>query len=123
MSSQDITDKVTIGMTPDGGKVVEQLMETEYFDDQMSCAKLGMAIAIREGCNPGKCKGTSTIWNVGTFDKDGELRQMIPVLFPTENAPHRAVESLMDQGLRLLGERVNAGGFDLVATLAASTKA
>jgi hypothetical protein len=107
-----MTDKRTIGLTPAGEKIMQQLMELGYFKDMMDAAKFAMSVAIRAGASPTSIEGASTIWNVGSFDSDGQIRQVIPVLIPGCDSPYRASESLIDQGLRSLLSDIQAGPFN-----------
>lgn len=110
-------DKKTIGLTSAGEKAMEKLMAHGCFKDMIDAAKFAMSVSIRDGNNPKSVEGANTIWNVGSFDSDGQIRQLIPVLYPTCDAPYRAVESLIDQGLVKLSTLVDSGSFDPVSIL------
>jgi hypothetical protein len=112
-----MTDKKTIGLTPTGEKTMQQLMDQGCFKDMMDAAKFAMSIAIREGATPGSTEGANTIWNVGSFDSDGQIRQILPVLFHDCDTPYRAAESLVDQGLQLLSKSITTGSFDALTHL------
>ena len=114
-----MTDKKTIGLTPAGEKIMQQLMELGCFKDMMDAAKFAMSVAIRAGASPSGIEGASTIWNVGSFDSDGQIRQVIPVLIPGCDSPYRAAESLIDQGLQSLQADIQAGRFDPLTMVAA----
>jgi hypothetical protein len=88
---------------------MQQLMELGCFKDMMDAAKFAMSVAIRAGASPSSIEGASTIWNVGSFDSDGQIRQVIPVLIPGCDSPYRAAESLIDQGLQSLFADLQAG--------------
>ena len=110
-------DKKTIGLTPVGEKAMEKLMQQGCFKDMMDAAKFAMSVAIRANDAPDAVEGVSTIWNVGSFDSDGQIRQIIPVLYPECETPYRAAESLIDKGLLKLLARVDDGTFDPVTLL------
>jgi hypothetical protein len=112
-----MTDKKTIGLTPEGEKMIQQLMDQGYFKDMIDAAKYAMSVAIRTGASPSRVEGANTIWNVGSFDSDGQIRQVFPILFPDYDAPYRATESLVDQGLCILGEKIGNGQFHPLAEL------
>lgn len=107
-----MTDKKTIGLTATGEKAMGQMMEQGCFKDMIDAAKFAMSIAIREGDAPMSVEGTNTIWNVGSFDSDGQIRQILPVLFVGCETPYRAAESLIDQGLTRMKHIVETGNFD-----------
>jgi hypothetical protein len=106
-----MTDKKTIGLTPAGEKVMQHLMDLGYFKDMMDAAKFAMSLAIRDGATPSSIEGASTIWNVGSFDSDGQIRQIILALISDCDSPYRAVESLIDHGLQSLFADLQAGRF------------
>ena len=111
--SNQAADKKTIGLTPEGEKVIQKLMDLNYFKDMMDAAKFAMSFAINDGVQPSHTERAGTIWNVGSFDSDGQLRQLIPILFPNCETPYRAIEHLIDTGLRKIQERFDRGQFDL----------
>lgn len=98
-------DKVTIGLTSNNRKIMDALYERGWFKDGMDIAKLAVAVAINSGVKPDKAEGAETIWNVGSFDSRGELKDLVSVLFPdTRNTPYRAIEHFMNVGMRILGD-------------------
>lgn len=113
-------DKNTIGVTPKAQKILDQMSEDKAFADQMDAAKFAMSIAIRRGAKPGEVTGAGTKWNVGSFDPNGELRNLLPILYPDLKTPYRALESLIDSGLQIVAqEHLKGSTFDLAATLKA----
>ena len=48
------TDKVTIGVTDENGKLLESLTEKGLFADQMDAAKLALSLAVRKLIADGK---------------------------------------------------------------------
>lgn len=112
-----MSDKKTIGLAPAGEKAMQTVMEQGCFKDMMDAAKFAMSLAIQMNRQPGSIEGANTIWNVGSFDSDGQIRLLIPVLYPDCEAPYRAAESLVDQGLALLLSRINDNTFDPVYIL------
>jgi len=113
MTERAGNDKVTIGLTESGSAVMERLMETPYFNDQLHAAKFAMALAIREHEQPRAIAKTKTVWNFGSFDPDGRLKQLVPLLVPGCEEPYRAIESLIDIGLTRLGELMSLGPLDI----------
>jgi hypothetical protein len=112
------TDKNTIGVTSKSQKVLDQMTEAGVFAEEQDAAKFAMAIAVRHGMQPGEVSGASTKWNVGSFDTDGQLRNMLPIIFPALKTPYRALESLIDSGLGIIAEEyLKGGGIDLAAII------
>jgi len=77
-------------------------MASGAFSDMMDAAKLAMAIAIRSERTAGEVSGAETVWNIGTFDPDGEVRRLVTGLMPEVDAPYRAIEALIHVGLETL---------------------
>lgn len=101
--SQD--DRTTIGLTPENKGVIEQIMSD--FNEQADAARFAMSVAIERGIEPGKTTNTETVWNVGSFDPDGELRDLIVALHPSVTAPYAVLEHLVNQGLQLLAQHLD----------------
>lgn len=100
------SDKKTIGLTAGNQRVMEDLVERKIFKDGIAAAKFALAMAIRSGAEPRGTEGSGTIWNVGSFDTDGELKNLIPILFPGSETPYRTVEGLINVGFELLESKV-----------------
>ena len=90
-------DKKTIGLTPDNKEVVETL--SNNFDEQLDAARFAMSLAIKSGDEPSSIENAETVWNVGSFDPDGEIRDLIHALFPENESPYRAAEYIIYSGL------------------------
>jgi hypothetical protein len=84
-------DKVAIGLTLPNDQYVGQLMESGLFGQEMEAAKLAMSIAIVNKCALGELQGAGTKWNIGSFDRDGQLKRLMGVLYPTVVEPYRAL--------------------------------
>jgi hypothetical protein len=109
------TDKNTIGLTPNNKEVVAQMVDAGYFKEDKDAAKFALAWAIREGKNvePGMVAGATTVWNIGSFDPDGELRSVLSALFNSDT-PYRLVEQYVNFGLSIIGEHIDDNrGLDL----------
>lgn len=116
------TDKKTIGLTSENRSVMNRIFKTDLFTDHLDIAKLAIAVAIRSGIAPSNTDKAETIWNVGSFDPDGMLRKIISFLYPQQTAPYRAAESLINAGLRIIGNNMTDGKqFDLLAVLECSS--
>jgi len=110
-------DKNTIGLTPEGRVIMLTIMEMNLFKEQIDVAKFAISLAINSGIQPSQVERAETVWNVGSFDSDNHLRQLIPILFLTCEAPYRAVEHLIDAGLKQIKLLLDSGTFDLVRIL------
>ncbi len=114
-----MSDKKTIGLTLENRRVMEHLIEKNLFHDGLAAAKFALAFAIKSDANPVSLEGVETIWNVGSFDQEGELRNLIPVLFPDVETPYRFIEELMNIGFSLLGDLVKVKkNLDVISIMA-----
>jgi hypothetical protein len=68
----------------------------------MDAAKFAFALAVTRKVEPKPTEGVGTIWNVGSFDEQGDLRALMQSLFPTVETPYRIIESLINAGFRIL---------------------
>ena len=63
-------------------------------------------------------EGTTTKWNVGSFDPDSQLRSLIDALYLDVDQPYRLLEFLIDDGLHRVGEHMESvGELDVIALL------
>lgn len=99
-------DKVTIGLTVDNRKVMENLFDQGWFEDRIDIAKLAISVAINNGVKHGKTDGAETVWNVGSFDSGGELRNLVSALFPDVETPYRTIEHFLNVGMQILNKRM-----------------
>ena len=102
------SDRKTLGLTPANRQIYDKLLEEGWFKEGIDLAKFAMSVAIERGvpAEDGKVEGTETVWNVGSFDPDAELRNLIPILFPETETPYRLVEFYVNAGLKLIGEKM-----------------
>lgn len=97
--------RTTIGLTPDNKEVMEEVIP--YFNEQRDAAKFAMALAIEEGRKPDRAGNVETVWNVGSFDPDGEFRQLIKALYPNVDQPYTAIEYFINEGFRILDSHIS----------------
>jgi hypothetical protein len=101
-------DKKTIGLTDANKAIMERVVELAGFKRDMDAAKFAFALAVNRNCEPMQIEGAGTIWNVGSFDEGGDIKALIQNLFPTADAPYRALESLMNSGFSILASEMKA---------------
>lgn len=110
-------DKKTIGLTPDGEKIIQLLMERDVFKDKMHAAKFAMALAIKSGAKIKHTENPSTSWHFGSFDPEGQIKQVISILYPECETPYRAIESLIDTGLKQNKDVFESPSWDITKQL------
>ena len=100
-----VKDKSTIGLTRRARAIAEVIHSNEGLNDLMDVALLGFAIAVNLRTDIGNAKDAVTTWNVGTFDSNGQLRDLVMALYDGLASPYRQVEYLVNIGLeKLAGE-------------------
>ena len=115
-------DKRTIGLTARNRDVIEQMTASGFFKDQMDCAKFALSVAINSNAPSTQVEGAETVWNVGSLDPDGEIKSLLPALFPGTETPYRLAESLINSGLDIIGRGIErAGSFDIAMYLPQDT--
>ena len=115
-------NKRTIGVTTTADGVLAVMVEQGHFSDAIDAAKFAMALAINAGGNEDErdlaVEGTTTKWNIGSFDPDGQIRSLIDALYPDIKQPYRFLEFLIDDGLNRVSEHIESvGELDVIALL------
>lgn len=103
-------DKVTVGLTPDGDNRLDEVMESEFFEEELTAYRVAISVALAHdvATDRDQMKKVRTKFNVGSLEEDGRLRELIEVLRPYAGADQvfSLAERLADAGLRILAERV-----------------
>lgn len=99
--------RATISLTLEANEVVDDLCRRFPISERMDAGKLGFAFAIRRGFSPSARResggGTGTTWGVGSFDNDGQLRDLVRAILPdSTDDPYVVIEGLMNSGLLAL---------------------
>lgn len=103
------SDKESVGLSAASQQRITELEAKGWFGEAADIARLGLATAIRANCNMGASEQVETRWAAGNFDKTGEIRSLIRVIYPDCETPVRQMEYLVNEGLRMIHERVTAG--------------
>ncbi|HEY3355362.1 MAG TPA: hypothetical protein VGQ83_19085 [Polyangia bacterium] len=110
-------DRQSVGLSPEGQVRLERIEALGWFGTGQDVARFAMSYAMRAGVTPGSTSGTDTRWTIGLFDDTGEMRDLIGALYPGTAAPVKAIEHFVDEGLRLIAERIDRGETDPAALL------
>lgn len=102
-------DKDSVGLTPENQRIIADLEALGWFKEGQDIARLALGHAVRAGLPAGVTADTETRWTAGLFDKTGEIRVVLAALYPECLTPVRLMEHLVNEGLRLLAERVKSG--------------
>lgn len=106
-------DKKTIGLNQEADRFVEALVSTlKWFPDKQSAGRFCFAYALVKQSGPQSDQvpeeaSRTTVWNVGTIDSDGTMRQLLATLGGSNDPNYRVVEDLMNLGAMLLEKRVS----------------
>jgi hypothetical protein len=103
-------DRDTIGLTPEMQAVLTGIDQSQWFRTGQDAARFCMAYAIREKVPEGVASGTDTRWSAGNFDSTGEIAALLSVIYPTCKTPVRLMEHLVNEGMRLVAERLKVDG-------------
>jgi hypothetical protein len=116
----DGRDRVTVGVTPEGARNIELLMQTGWFADEVDAYRTSIAVAISHGLDvtESNLPGVQTKYNVGTLDRDGRLARLVRGLVDGQPPrPYEYCERLADAGLRYLRSRLVDQGAMLTEVL------
>jgi len=98
--------KTTIGLTAANKEVVEMLRNKGWFEEQKDVGKFAMGLAINKGVNSGDVEGAVPLWDIETFDSEGDVKSLISALYPDEKHPYRLVEVLVNRGLEIIAQHL-----------------
>jgi hypothetical protein len=99
------SDKKTIGLTPGNRKIVEIIAAQNWFNERLDMARFALSIAIDCDILPNKIENAETVWNVGSFDPDMEIKSVLLALFP-DYPPYRLAEYYLNKGIEIIGKRM-----------------
>jgi hypothetical protein len=104
----DMADRETIGLTKENQALLAELEARGWFLEGQDIALFCMAYSIRAKVPEGVTKDTETRWAAGNFDKTGEIRTLLAVLYPGCTTPVRLMEHLVNAGLAMIATRVRS---------------
>src|SRR6185437_120704 len=116
-----MADKEQIGLTPAGSAIMDRVLSTGYFTRKDYVAKLAIALAMQPDANVDGVKGAGTTWHTKGLDDTGEFITAVELLYPHVTEPYRAIEGLIDSGLRMIGEHMDKRGELVLSELVAAS--
>lgn len=114
-----MADRTTVGLSTEAHSMLQALKEHEVFAEMLDGYRFAISLAIASGSSGASIKGgKNTFVNVGTLDKDGNLRRVISAMLrcPLEEAYDKA-ELLAEWGVRELDRRLQDGILDVAELL------
>jgi hypothetical protein len=104
------SDAVTVGLTPEGHANLQRLKDVGVFADMLDGYRFAIGLAIRPGLEAPEGIRTNTIFNVGSLDRDGLIRDTATTLFPdAANRPYAFAERLAEAGVKELVALYDSG--------------
>lgn len=103
MASEE-SGRVTIGLTSPGRDALDRLMEKRWFTTKDAAFKSAVAYAIANDIPETAAGSFTTVWNVGTLDRNGDFRSTVALLLD-DDQPWTHIQNLGDAGLRILAEK------------------
>lgn len=114
-------DTVTVGLTDETHRMLQQLKEGGVFNEMRDGYRLGIALAVSSDVVAPDDIRTRTFLNAGSLDPDNTIRDIITELYPeAADKPYRYAERLAEAGVSEMGRLHRAGQlrfgelFDLV---------
>jgi hypothetical protein len=109
-----MADLKNIALTLEAGQTVSDLRGSLGISEQMDIIRLGFAYAIERGAELTRDPGTrgGSNYDTGGLDTDGLMAETVKIYYAdadTQAEPYRAVEVLMNKGVRLLKEHLADG--------------
>lgn len=101
-----IQDRQGIALTEETQRLLAEIHNIGWFEDLQDVARFCMAYALKCGVPEGAETGGDTRWAIGNFDRTGEIQTLISVVYPNCATPVRAIEHLVNEGIRLVHKRV-----------------
>jgi hypothetical protein len=101
-------DRETVGLTPETAEILAEVEEHAWFADAQDIGRFCLAYAVKRNVPDGATLGTTTKWAAGNFDKTGEIKAVLAALYPDCTTPVRLMEHLVNEGLRMIGQRVRS---------------
>ncbi len=104
------SDAVTVGLTQKSHADLQRLKDAGVFVDMLDGYRFAIGLAIRRGLEAPEAIKTSTIFNVGSLDRDSLIRDTVTTLFPeVANRPYAFAERLAEAGVRELVSLYDSG--------------
>ena len=95
-------------------RIGDELRRELGIAEQMDIIRLGFAYAVEQGTDLTRDAGTrgGSNYDSGGLDTDGLMAEAVKIYYPdldVQAEPYRAVEVLMNKGVRLLKEHLREG--------------
>ena len=103
-------DTVTVGLTDETHRMLQQLKKDGVFNEMRDGYRLGIALAIANGFIASEDIRTGTVLNAGSLDPDNTIRDVITEMYPdAAGRPYAYAERLAEAGVAEMGRLHRAG--------------
>lgn len=101
---------VTVGLTQEGHLKLQSLKDAGIFSDMLDGYRFAIGLAIRRSLIASEEIKTNTIFNVGSLDREGIIKDMVCTLFPDAiPRPYSFAERLAEAGVDELMQLYQSG--------------
>lgn len=108
-----MSDRVTVGLTPEGERQLAQVMESRFFTEELTAYRVAIAVALAEDeVTPREeMKNVRTKFNVGSLEEEGRLRDIVELVKPHASGEGvmNLAERLADAGIKIIAREVERG--------------
>ncbi|BCJ69666.1 hypothetical protein [Polymorphospora rubra] len=109
-----MADLKNIALTVEAAQIVNELGKSFGISEQMDTIRLGFAYAVQQDADLNRDLGTrgGSNYDSGGLDNEGLMAATVKVYYAypeVQAEPYRAVEVLMNKGVRLLKEHLRDG--------------
>ena len=103
-------DRRTIGLSAESQRLLEEIQAKNWFAEAQDVARFCLGYAIKAGLEAGATAGVDTRWSASGFDITGEMQSLVAALYPDTTMPVRAMEHFVNEGLKLVHDRLVVRG-------------
>lgn len=117
-----MADLKNIALTIEATQIVNDLREKLGITEQMDVIRLGFAYAVEHELELSRDPGTrgGSNYDTGGLDSEGLMADTVRIYYSAQDVqsePYRAVEVLMNKGVRLLRDHLRDGKIGSVSDL------
>ena len=112
-------DRTTIGLTESNKEFIKVIVDSKKITAYDSIARFAFSYGIMNKMENEAIKfdeSTTTVWNIGTLDKDGVMLTTIRSLFPKIEQPKRFLEAMINVALNQIKKCYEESGNRFVIT-------
>lgn len=104
-------ERRTVGASEAGHAILKRLQADGIFPEMMDAYRFAIAIGLALGKRT-PVVGRRTVFNVGSFDRDESLANIVATLTPVDpGTAYRAAEEFAETGFAAISESVESGEF------------